>query len=140
MGTGCKDQQIDFQPLGGRQVTGQFNGGRITSDAGVLQLRELEEAFELIERLAECFEDHRDPEHIEHTLEELLRQRIFGLIVGYEDLNDHDTLRRDPAVAAACGKEEPDGSDRAQEADEGEPLAALATLNRLELGAEEGGL
>jgi hypothetical protein len=139
MDTECTDEQIDFQPLGGRRVTGQFNGGRITSDAGVLQLRELEEIFDVIERLAECFEDHRDPELVEHSLEELLRQRIFGLILGYEDLNDHDTLRRDPAVAAACGKDEPDGRDRKQDEDKGKPLAASATLNRLELGTEEGG-
>jgi len=139
MDTECTEEQIDFQPLGGRQVTGQFNGGRITSDAGVLQLRELEEQFGLIERLAECFEDHRNQEHVEHSLEELLRQRIFGLVLGYEDLNDHDSLRRDPAIAAACGKEEPDGRDRKQDEDKGNPLAASATLNRLELGTEQGG-
>lgn len=139
MDTECTDEQIDFQPLGGRQVTGQFNGGRITSDAGVVQLRELEELFGFIERLAECFEDHRKQEHVEHGLEELLRQRIFGLVLGYDDLNDHDSLRRDPAIAAACGKEEPDGRDRKQDEDKGNPLAASATLNRMELGTEEGG-
>ncbi len=139
MDTECTDEQIDFQPLGDRQVTGQFNGGRITSDAGVVQLRELEERFGLIERLAECFEDHRKQEYVEHSLEELLRQRIFGLILGYEDLNDQDSIRRDPAIAAACGKEEPDGRDRKQDEDKGKPLAASATLNRMELGTEEGG-
>lgn len=135
----CTEEQIDFQPLGDRDVTGQFNGGRITSDAGVVQLRELEHSFGIIERLAACFEDHRDPDQIEHSLEELLRQRIFGLILGYEDLNDHDALRRDPAIAAACGKDEPDGRNRDHDEDKGKALAASSTLNRLELGTDEGG-
>lgn len=139
MDTECTDEQIDFQPLGSRKVTGQFNGGHITSDAGVTHLRELEEQFGLIERLAACFEDHREQKHVEHSLEELLRQRIFGLILGYEDLNDHDSLRRDPAIATACGKEEPDGRDRIQDQDKGKPLAGSATLNRMELGTDEGG-
>ena len=136
MDTECSADQILFKRLAGRQVTAEFDGGAITSDAGVLLLRELEEQVGLIERLAECFEDHRDPGYIEHTLEELLRQRIFGLILGYEDLNDHDDLRRDFAVATACGKDEPDGGDRRQADDEGEPLAAAATLHRLEMGVE----
>mgnify|MGYP006291742289 CR=1 FL=1 len=139
MDTECTDDQVDFQALGSRDVTGQFNGGRITSDGGVLQLRELEEQFGVIERLADCFEDYRDPDRTEHSLEQLLAQRIFGLVLGYEDLNDHDSIRRDPAIAAACGKEEPDGRDRIQDQDKGKALASSATFNRLELGVEEGG-
>ena len=135
----CTDQQVDFQALGSRNVTGQFDGGHITSDAGVLQLRELEKRFEIIERLADCFDDFRDPDQTEHSLQELLAQRIFGLVLGYEDLNDHDDLRRDPAVAAACGKAEPDGRDRKHQEDQGKPLASSPTFNRLELGTEDGG-
>jgi hypothetical protein len=137
--TECNDERIDFQALGSRDVVAQFNGGRITSDGGVLLLRELEDQVGFIQRLADCFEDHRDPERIEHTVEELLRQRIFGLILGYEDLNDHDDLRRDSALAAACGKPEPEGQDRRQPQDEGKALAGKSTLNRLELGAADGG-
>lgn len=137
--TECNDERIDFQGLDSRDVVGQFNGGRITSDGGVLILRELEDRVNFIQRLADCFVDHRDPERLEHTVEELLRQRIFGLILGYEDLNDHDDLRRDSALAAACGKSEPEGQDRRQPQDEGKALAGKSTLNRLELGAADGG-
>ena len=134
MDTECNADRIRFKELSGRQVLAKFDGGAITSDAGVLLLRALEERFGVIETFAECFIDHRDPAQVEHSVEELLRQRIFGLVLGYEDLNDHDALRRDFALAAACGKEEPDGSGRRQESDQGEPLANAATLNRLEQG------
>lgn len=137
MDTECTSDQIPFKQLSGREVTAQFDGGAITSDAGVLLLREVEERFGVVDRLAECFEDHRDPDQIEHSLEELLRQRIFGLVLGYEDLNDHDDLRRDFALAAACGKDDPDGSDRGED-NQGEPLANSSTLNRLETGVEQG--
>ncbi len=137
MDTECSADQIQLNRLAGRQVTAQFDGGAITSDAGVLLVRELEDRHDIVSRLAECFEDHRDPDYIEHSLEELLRQRIFGLVLGYEDLDDHDDLRRDFAVASACGKDEPDGSGRRQEADQGQPLAGSSTLHRLEMGAEE---
>ncbi|MFB6372906.1 MAG: transposase, partial [Bradymonadaceae bacterium] len=101
MDTECSADQILFKRLAGRQVTAEFDGEAITSDAGLLLLREIEEQVGLIERLAACFEGHRDPDYIEHTVEELLPQRIFGLILGWEDLTDHDDLRRDFAVAVS---------------------------------------
>ncbi len=136
MDTHCNSDKLDFQSCGSRKVTARFDGGHITSDAGVLLLRELERRFGLIERLAECFDDHRDPDYVEHTVEELLRQRIFGLLLGYEAISDHDELRRDSALAVACGKTHPEGSERRQPADEGIPLAGKSTLNRLELGVQ----
>jgi len=105
-----------------------------------LLLREVEGKFGFIERFAQCFTDHRDPDSIEHTVLDLLKQRIFGLCLGYEDLNDHDQLRLDPWLATAVGKTDPLGEDRIHEADRGKPLAGKSTLNRLELtpvGADE---
>ena len=106
-------------------------------DAGVLLLREVERGTGLIAGLAECFRDHRDPRLIEHTVEELLGQRIYGLCLGYEDLNDHDQLRTDPMLAVAVDKADPLGERRRQASDRGKALAGRCTLNRLELtGAE----
>lgn len=93
----------------------------------------------MLSRAAECFSDYRDPGRVEHTIEELLRQRVFGLALGYEDLNDHDELRVDPALAAAVGKADPSGDERPRERDRGKPLAGKSTLNRLELSADHGG-
>ena len=90
----------------------RFDGGKITSDAGVLLLREVERGTGLIAGLAECFRDHRDARLIEHTVEELLGQRIYGLCLGYEDLNDHDQLRTDPMLAVAVNKADPLGERR----------------------------
>jgi hypothetical protein len=86
-------------------------------------------------RLAEHFTDHRDPEAIEHTVKDLIGQRVYGLALGYEDLNDHDCLRLDPLRAVLVGKAEPTGQDRCFARDEGEVLASSGTLNRLELAA-----
>ena len=124
---------LHFQPLGSREVVASFDGGLITSDAGVLLLREVDSRFGFIDAFARCFTDHRDPELIEHPLADLLRQRIFGLCLGYEDLNDHDQLRFDPLLAVAVGKTDPLGLDRINPADRGKPLAGKSTLNRLEL-------
>ena len=85
----------------------RFDGGKITSDAGVLLLREVERGTGLSAGLAECFRDHRDARLVEHTVEELLGQRIYGLCLGYEDLNDHDQLRTDPMLAVAVDKADP---------------------------------
>ena len=87
----------------------RFDGGNITSDAGVLLLREVEKRTGLVAGLTACFSDHRDPRLIEHTVEDLLRQRIYGLCLGYEDLNDHDQLRTDPMLAVAVNKADPLG-------------------------------
>jgi hypothetical protein len=129
----CSRPSFDFQPLGTREITGRFDGGTITSDAGGLLLREVEAASGLLAKFATCFDDHRDSEKIEHTVEELLKQRVFGLALGYEDLNDHDQLRFDPLLAVLVGKRDPTGQDRVDPRDRGKPLAGKSTLNRLEL-------
>lgn len=132
--TDCNREQLKFQGLGGRRVVADFDGGRVSSDAsGLLLLREVEAQLSLGERLASCFTDHRKAEAIEHSVRELVLQRIFGLAVGYEDLNDHDTLRDDVAFSVAVGKADVLGERRERARDRGHPLAASSTLNRLEL-------
>ena len=115
-------------------MVASFDGGRISSDGGVVLLRELDRRLGIVERFAGCFADARNPELIEHTVEELVRQRVFGLALGYEDLNDHDEVRRDALLAAAVGKPDPTGQDRRREQDRGKALAGKSTLNRLEWG------
>lgn len=132
MMTQCSPTLFDFQSLGSREVVAGFDGGRVTSDAGGLLLREVEAKFSLIAQFAGCFTDYRDPDCIEHTLPELLKQRIFGLCLGYEDLNDHDQLRYDPLLAVLVGKKDPLGNDRLGR-NKGKALAGKSTLNRLEL-------
>ena len=134
--TQCSTDAIKFKTLGKRSVVADFNGGTITSDAGALLLDKTEEAIGLLGRAAECFVDYRDGDLIEHTVEQLLRQRVFALALGYEDLNDHDELSRDPLLAAVVGKREPTGRARRSRRDRGRPLAGKSTLNRLELTAE----
>jgi hypothetical protein len=114
-------------------VVGAFNGGTISSDAGGLLLREVEKRTGILRQFAACFVDHRDPDLVEHTVQELVAQRIYGLALGYEDLNDHDQLRRDPLLATLVGKADPTGQGRVRERDRGKPLAGKSTLNRLEL-------
>lgn len=133
MQTQCTQRTFEFEALGRRDVVGRFDGGPITSDAGGLLLREVERHTGMIRQLAGCFADHRDEELIEHTVEELLRQRIFGLALGYEDLNDHDQLRHDPLLATLVGKQDPTGAERVRRRDRGKALAGRNTLNRLEL-------
>jgi Transposase DDE domain group 1 len=136
MRTECRAKSYEFQPLGKRAVVAGFDGGTITSDGGGLLLRELEAKRRIIEQFAECFVDYRKPELIEHTVEELVGQRIYGLALGYEDLNDHERLRQDPLLAVLVGKADPTGQDRAREPDRGKALAGKSTLNRLELTPE----
>jgi hypothetical protein len=99
----------------------------------VLLLQEVEERTEIIEQFALCFDDHRDPARVEHTVRDLLAQRVFGIALGYEDLNDHDELRFDPLLATAVGKRDPKGLKRARARDRGVSLATSSTLNRVEL-------
>jgi hypothetical protein len=124
---------LEFQPLRRREVTAKFDAPAITSDAGGLLLREIDARFGFIEQLANCFDDHRSPLLTTHSLDELLSQRIFGIALGYEDLNDHEQLRHDPLMAVLAGKTDPTPQD-------GFALAGKSTLNRLELtpvGADE---
>lgn len=137
MTTQCSGEKLEFQDVGSRRVEGQFDGGIITSDGGSLLLREIEEKYHLILQFAECFGDHRDPEKTEHSVRELLAQRVMGLCQGYEDLNDHEELRKDPLLATVVGKEDPTGQDRPRQRDKGKPLAGKSTLNRLELTGQE---
>jgi hypothetical protein len=131
--TECIQTSFDFQPLSGRRITARFDGGTLTSDAGGLLLREVEARTDIVRDFARCFEDFRDPELIDFTVEELLKQRIFALCLGYEDLNDHEQLRRDPLLAVLVGRSDPTGEDRIDQRDRGTPLAGKSTLNRLEL-------
>ncbi len=126
----CIPDLFGFAPVEGRRVEAAFDGGMITSDAGGLLLGLTDRAIGLIERLAQCFKDHRDPELIEHTVRTLVGQRVIGLAHGYEDLNDHDHLRHDPLLAVLLGKLEAKRSDCA-------PIAGKSTLNRLELSRPE---
>jgi len=137
MTTECNSPDLVFQPLGPRAVVGRFDGGTISSDGGCLLLREAERLTGTLRQLATCFTDHRDPEAIEHTVAQLVAQRVYGLALGYEDLNDHDTLRLDPLLATLVGKVDPTGADRLRRRDRGKALAGKSTLNRLELTPPE---
>jgi hypothetical protein len=108
--TECSAEQLEFHALGRRAVVGKFDGGMISSDGGGLLLGEVEARTHVIARLARQFHDHRDPEAIEHTVKELLGQRVFAQALGYEDLNDHDRLRLDPLLAVLVGKADGCGS------------------------------
>lgn len=138
MSTECTRQVCQFQSLKGRQIVAQFNGGKITSDGGGLLLREVENRTGILRSFAECFRDERDPRLIEHSKEELIRQRVYALALGYEDLNDHDELRADYLLAAIVEKGDPTGQSRRCEEDRGKPLAGKSTLNRLELYPQTG--
>lgn len=131
MPTECRQDSFDFGTVEGRRIVGAFDGGLITSDAGALLLGATNKAIRLVERFAACFQDGRDGEQIEHTLATLVGQRVFGLALGYEDLNDHDQLRHDPVMAVLAGKLEARRKRCA-------PVAGKSTLNRLEHAPEEG--
>ena len=125
MPTECSQDSLDFGTVAGRQVVACFDGGAMTSDAGALLLGQADRAIGLVTRFAGCFIDARAPELIEHSLETLVGQRLFGLALGYEDLNDHDHLRHDPVMAVLAGKLEARRKSCA-------PVAGKSTLNRLE--------
>src|SRR6266540_2911323 len=125
------------QKLGGRDLVWRFDGGDITSDGGALALKKLEERTGIVRRFAACFTDYRKADQIEHPLLDLIMQRVFGLALGYEDLNDHDELRRDPMLAVALGKDDLKGEHRRRAQDRGKALAGKSTLNRLELTAPD---
>jgi DDE family transposase len=121
--TECIQSNFDFEACGSRQIVARFDGGRISSDGGALLLRQTDRLLNLLPRLATCFLDGRDPQRVEHSIQEMLSQRIYGLALGYEDLNDHEQLRTDPLFGVLAGRSELD-----------QPLAGKSTLNRLELG------
>ena len=129
MPTHCSSDSLDFGTSAGRRLVGAFDGGAITSNGGVLLLSAADRRIKLTERVAGCFRDLRAPEWIVHPLDNLIRQRVFGLALAYDDLVDHDQLRFDPALTATLRRPEPEGA-----------LAGKSTLNRLEhaskIGAE----
>jgi Transposase DDE domain group 1 len=133
METQCNATYLDFPMLGRREIVADFDGGALTSDGGALLLRTTEQLTGVIGQFAACFADHRKTDRIEHTVEELVAQRVYALALGYEDLNDHDDLRRDPLLAAVVGKTDPSGRTRQRRRDRGKALAGKSTLNRLEL-------
>ena len=109
MTTNCSTDLFGFTDVEGREVVAAFDGGAITSDAGALLLGAADRAIGLIDRFAACFHDERCPELIEHTVATLVGQRVFGIALGYEDLNDHDELRHDPIMAVLAANRQPDG-------------------------------
>ena len=133
MNTECTTAQLEFHGLGRHLVMGQFDGGKISSDSGGLLLREVEQRTHILQRLAGCFVDHRDQDQIEHSIESLIKQRVMGLALGYEDLNDHDDLRHDPLLALLSEVADLSGKTRQRVRDKGCALAGKSTLNRLEL-------
>jgi hypothetical protein len=126
MPTECTSELFRFPDVEKKAVVAGFDGGMITSDAGVLLLGQADRAIGLTRRLAQCFTDHRDAKLIEHTVSTLIKQRVYGIALGYEDLNDHDELRHDPVLATQVGKLKANRKDCA-------PVAGKSTLNRLEL-------
>ena len=125
MPTKCKSSQLEFEGFARRCVIADFQGGPMTSDAGTLLLRHTDRAIGLIDRVAACFVDDRMPELVEHQLPSMVGQRIVGVALGYEDINDHDDLRHDPVLALLSDRLEPRRKDCAV-------LAGKGTLNRLE--------
>src|SRR3989441_4245194 len=120
--TECSQSQFPFEAHFSRQVMGRFDGSQLTTDGGGLLLRQADRKIGLLQRVTACFTDHRRRERVEHELHQMLAQRIYGLALGYEDLNDHEQLREDPLLALLAGKREIT-----------EPLAGKSTLNRMEL-------
>lgn len=130
MPTECSANRFEFGIVEGRAVEAAFDAGLVTSDAGALLLGATDRAIALVDRFAGCFRDHRRPDLVEHAVTTLVRQRVFGIALGYEDLNDHDELRHDPVMAVLAGKLSTRREDCA-------PVAGKSTLNRLELSREE---
>ena len=122
--TECTQSGFGFEACGSREIVARFDGGTISSDGGAFLLRQTDKRLNLLPRMAECFLDDRNQDLIEHSVLEMISQRVYGLALGYEDLNDHEQLRKDPVFGILAGREELD-----------EPLAGKSTLNRMELGA-----
>jgi hypothetical protein len=121
--TECIQSDFGFEACGKREIVARFDGGTISSDGGAFLLRQTDRRLNLLPRLAVCFLDGRNQEQVEHSIQEMLSQRIYGLALGYEDINDHEQLRTDPVFGILAGRKELE-----------EPLAGKSTLNRMELG------
>ena len=122
--TECIQSGFGFKACGSREIVARFDGGTISSDGGAFLLRQTDQRLNLLPRLAECFLDGRDQARVDHSVLEMLSQRVYGLALGYEDINDHEQLRNDPVFGILAGREELE-----------EPLAGKSTLNRMELGS-----
>ena len=122
--TECNQSGFGFEACGSREVVARFDGGTISSDGGALLLRQTDRRLNLLPRLAKCFMDGRNADQVEHSVLEMVSQRVYGLALGYEDLSDHEPLRNDPVFGVLAGREDLDA-----------PLAGKSTLNRMELGA-----
>lgn len=121
--TECTQSNFGFEACGKREIVARFDGGTISSGGGAFLLRQTDKRLNLVSRLSECFLDGRSQNRIEHTVEEMLAQRIYALALGYEDINDHEQLRRDSVFGILAGRAELE-----------DPLAGKSTLNRMELG------
>jgi Transposase DDE domain group 1 len=124
--TECTQKSFQFAAHFSRQVVAEFSAERLTTDGGVLLLRQVDRRIQLLSRLASCFVDQRDPLRVEHTVAEMVAQRVYGLALGYEDLNDHEQLRHDPLLGLLAGKRDLDAD-----------LAGKSTLNRMELSGQD---
>jgi hypothetical protein len=122
--TECNQSSFGFEASGRREIVARFDGGTISTDGGAFLLRQTDKRLNLLPRLAECFLDGRNPDLIEHPIAEMVAQRVYGLALGYEDLNDHEQLRKDPVFGILAGRAETSA-----------PLAGKSTLNRMEMGA-----
>jgi Transposase DDE domain group 1 len=121
--TECHQSSFGFAGIGKREIVARFDGGTISSDGGAFLLRQTDRHLNVLSRLAECFLDGRNPLLVQHSIEEMLSQRVYGLALGYEDINDHEQLRSDPVLGIVAGRTDLD-----------RPLAGKSTLNRMELG------
>lgn len=128
-----QSQIMLFDDLADRSVVADFSAGHLSTDGGVLLLRQLDRGLGVSRELAACFHDERDPRFVEHPLQQLISQRLYAMALGYEDINDHADLRRDPLLAVAVEKSDPIGNCRFHPEDRGKPLAAPSTLNRMEI-------
>jgi hypothetical protein len=124
--TECTQKSFQFAAHFSRRVVAEFSAERLTTDGGVLLLRQVDRRIQLLSRLASCFLDQRDPLRVEHTVAEMVAQRVYGLALGYEDLNDHEQLRHDPLLGLLAGKRDLDAA-----------LAGKSTLNRMELSGQD---
>ena len=144
MQTECSSEVLEFEGCAGRRVVAAFDGGELTSDAGALLLRRVDRVLDLSGRVAGCFADHRCQDLVEHSVQALVCQRIAGIALGYEDLNDHDELRRDPVLGLLADKLEAKRSEKDIEVQARERLFTARTEferetreYRLELDAED---